>query len=59
MKRLFLITLCALLTGCASSALEEQGKLATYNSCITKGVGHDLCSEIAGMTSEPEKENKQ
>ena len=58
MKRLFLITLCALLTGC-TTALEEHGKLGTYQQCITKGVGHDLCSEIAGMTSEPEKENKQ
>ena len=59
MKLLFLIALGALLTGCASSAFEEQGKLATYKQCITKGVGHDLCSEIAGITSEPEEEKEQ
>ena len=59
MKLLFLFALGALLTGCASSALEEQGKLATYEQCITKGVGHDLCSEIAGNTSEPEEEKEQ
>ena len=59
MKLLFLFALGASLTGCVSAALEQQGELATYNQCITKGVGHDLCSEIAGMTSEPEEENKQ
>ena len=59
MKPLFLFALGALLTGCALSALEEQGKLTTYKQCITKGVGHDLCSEIAGMNSEPEEEKNQ
>ena len=58
MKRLFLITLCALLTGC-TSALVEHGKLGTYQQCITKGVGHDLCSEISGIASEQEEEKKQ
>ena len=59
MKLLFLFALGALLTGCDSSAFDEQGKLATYKRCITRGVGHDLCSEIAGMTSEPEEKNDQ
>ena len=59
MKRLFLIALGALLTGCTSSALEEHGKLGTYQQCITNGVGHDLCSEIAGITSEPAGEKEQ
>ena len=54
MKILFLITLGALLTGCQSSTLEKQGKLATYEQCIARGVGYELCSEIAGMTFKPE-----
>ena len=58
MKLLFLIALCTSLTGC-TTALEEHGKLGTYQQCITKGVGHDLCSEIAGMTSEPAEEKEQ